>query len=172
MPEETATAWHGLATTDLRQGNYVAVRDQFTQALTIRQQIGDRAGEANTRHQLASIDLNQGNYVAVRDQFTQVLTIYQQIGDRSGEAATWYSLGFLAKVLGKPSEGVRLVVLCYLIDQAIDHTDTDSDWRALAGMASELHYTQEQIEMLLQQVAEAYEADRGRGLLEAAFGHG
>jgi tetratricopeptide (TPR) repeat protein len=132
MPEETATAWHGLATTDLRQGNYVAVRDQFT----------------------------------------QVLTIYQQIGDRSGEAATWYSLGFLAKVLGKPSEGVRLVVLCYLIDQAIDHTDTDSDWRALAGMASELHYTQEQIEMLLQQVAEAYEADRGRGLLEAAFGHG
>jgi tetratricopeptide (TPR) repeat protein len=172
MPEETATAWHGLATTDLRQGNYVAARDQFTQALTIRQQIGDRAGEANTRHQLASIDLNQGNYVAVRDQFTQVLTIYQQIGDRSGEAATWYSLGFLAKVLGKPSEGVRLVVLCYLIDQAIDHTDTDSDWCALAGMASELHYTQEQIEMLLQQVAEAYEADRGRGLLEAAFGHG
>jgi tetratricopeptide (TPR) repeat protein len=132
MPEETATAWHGLATINLRQGNYVAARDQFT----------------------------------------QVLTIYQQIGDRSGEAATWYSLGFLAKVLGKPSEGVRLVVLCYLIDQAIDHTDTDSDWRALAGMASELHYTQEQIEMLLQQVAEAYEADRGRGLLEAAFGHG
>ena len=30
MPEETATAWHGLASIDLHQGNYAAARDQFT----------------------------------------------------------------------------------------------------------------------------------------------
>ena len=163
---------HELATIDLRQGNYAAARDQFAQALTIRQQIGHRAGEAATRHQLATIDLRQGNYAAARDQFTQALTIRQQLGDRYGEAATWYQLGVLAKALGKPSEGLRLVALCYLIDQAIGHADTDSAWRALAEMASELNYTQEQMETLLQQVAEAYEADRGHGLLEAAFGHG
>ena len=42
IPEATAAAWHGLATIDLNQGNYAAARDQFTQALTIHQQIGDR----------------------------------------------------------------------------------------------------------------------------------
>ena len=87
MPEETATAWHGLASIDLAQDNYAAARDQFTQALTIR----------------------------------------QQIGDRYGEATTWYQLGFLAKALGKPAEGLRLVALCYLIDQAIGHNVRNAD---------------------------------------------
>jgi hypothetical protein len=142
------------------------------EVLTIRQQLGDRAGEGSARHQLATIDLHQGNYAAAREQFMEVLIIRQQLGNRSGEADTWYQLGFLAKALGKPSEGLRLVALSYLIDQAIGHADTDSGWRALAKMASELLYTQEQMETLLQQVVQAYEADRGHGLLEAAFGHG
>ena len=90
--QEEAEAWHGLATIELRQGNYAAARAQFQTALTIRQQIGDRAGEANTQHQLASIELDQGNYAAARTQFQTALAIYQQIGDRAGEANTQHQL--------------------------------------------------------------------------------
>ena len=57
----------------------------------MRQQIGDRAGEAATWHQLATIDLDQGDYDAAREKFLKSLEIRQQIGDRAGEAATWPS---------------------------------------------------------------------------------
>jgi hypothetical protein len=36
-------------------------------------------------------------------------------------------------------------------------------------MVSQLAYTQEQVDDLLRRVAEAYQADRGAGLLRAVF---
>ncbi|NQE05186.1 hypothetical protein C5S32_04885, partial [ANME-1 cluster archaeon GoMg1] len=85
---EAARALHGLATVDLRQGDYETAREKFQKTLEIRQQIGDRAGEASTLHQLASIDVNQGDYVTAREKFQTALKIKQQIGDRAGEAYT------------------------------------------------------------------------------------
>ena len=69
-------------------------------------------------------------------------------------------------------EGARLVALCYLIDQSIGHGDTESDFRNLTAMASQLNYTQEQFDSMLQQVDESYQADRGQSLLRDAFGDG
>jgi hypothetical protein len=72
--------------------------------------------------------------------------------------------------LGKAQEGLRLVALCYLIEASIGHGDTQKDFGVLAGMASELNYTEEQIDSILKEVAELYQKDRGKGLIEAAFG--
>ena len=36
--------------------------------MKIRQQIGDRAGEASTWHNLATIDLKKGDYDAAREK--------------------------------------------------------------------------------------------------------
>jgi tetratricopeptide (TPR) repeat protein len=160
---------HQLASIDLKQGDYETAREKFQSALEIRQQIGDRAGEALTLHQLASIDLKQGDYETAREKFQSALEIRQQIGDRAGEASTWYQLGMLAAKQDQLADGIKLVAICFLIEKSIDHADTESDFRVLTGMASQLNYTEEHFNLMLKEVMEAYKRDRGSKLLEMAF---
>jgi hypothetical protein len=60
----------------------------FGKVLKMRQEFGDRTGEAATLHQLATIQMREGNYAAARKKFTTSLKIQQEIGDRAGEALT------------------------------------------------------------------------------------
>ncbi len=165
-----ANTWHSLASIDLKVGDYEAAREKFQKSLEIKQQIGDRAGEAATWHQLASFDMEVGDYKAAREKFQKSLEINQQIGNRATEAATFFQLGMLTVQKERLLEGARLVAVCFLIDESIGHGDTENDLRALASLASQLNYSEEQLRILLQQVAEEYKTDRGAGLLKAAFG--
>jgi hypothetical protein len=97
------------------------------------------------------------------------LAINQQIGDRAGEAATFYQLGYMAVQSGRVTEGIRLVALGFLIFQSIGHSNAKIASQTLSQMAGQLSYTQEQFDAMLQDVSEAYKADRGRGVIEAAF---
>jgi tetratricopeptide (TPR) repeat protein len=164
-----AAAWHGLASIDLNEGAYPAARQKFEQALRMRQAIGDRAGEAPTWHNLASIDLREGAYSAARQKFEQALRMRQAIRDRAGEAVTWAQLGFLAIQTDQAPRGVRLVALCYLIDQAIGHGDTNRAFRHLSAACHQLGYDQDQLDAMLAEAANAYQSDRGRTLLAQAF---
>lgn len=65
-----------------------------------------------------------------------------------------------------------MVALCCLMDASIGHGDTQSDFKALSVIASEIGYPQEQIEVLLKDVAEAYKKDGGRRLIDSAFPRG
>ncbi|HKV38055.1 MAG TPA: CHAT domain-containing protein, partial [Blastocatellia bacterium] len=51
VPQEAAEAWHGLASVDLKEGKYAEARDKLSRSLKMRQQIGNRAGEAATWHE-------------------------------------------------------------------------------------------------------------------------
>jgi tetratricopeptide (TPR) repeat protein len=160
---------HSLATIDHRLGDYETAREKFQTALEIKQQIGDRTSEASTLHNLASIDLDQRDYETAREKFQSALEISQQIGDRAGEAKTWYQLGMLATEQDRMADGIKLVTICFLIEKSIDHADTENDFRALTGMASQLNYTEEQSNLMLKEVMEAYKKDRGSKLLESLF---
>ncbi|HMH48714.1 MAG TPA: tetratricopeptide repeat protein [Candidatus Acidoferrum sp.] len=164
-----AATWHNLASLDLDEGHYPAARANFERALTMRQAIGDRAGEAATWHNLASIDLDEGHYPAARANFERALTMHQEIGDRAAEAATFFQLGMLADRLGRTEGGARLVALCWMIDRTIGHGDADSDFQSLAGLCTKAALDPTQFDQLLAEVAEAYDADRGRSLIERAF---
>jgi tetratricopeptide (TPR) repeat protein len=164
-----AATWHQLATIDLKEGSYAAARDKFGKALAIKQAVGDRAGEAATWHQLATIDLGEGSYAAARDKFSRSLEIEQALGNRAGEAATFYQLGHLAAQMGRGAAGARLMAVCWLIESEIGHGDADSDWNSLSAQCAEVGYDQGQIQAMLEEVKEAYQRDRGRGLVEAAF---
>jgi len=165
-----AATWHELGRIDLEVGDYEAARTKFQTSLSINQQIGNRAVEAKTWHQLASIDVEVGDYKAARAKFQTSLAIKQQIGDRAGEAATFYQLGIVAARSGRLAEGTRLVALSFLILQSIGHTNVKHPIQALSQMAAQLNYTQEQVEAMLREISEAYKADRGAGLIQAAFG--
>jgi len=131
--------------------------------------VGDRAGEAATWHQLATIDLYRGEYDAARQKFDTALKIRQQIGDRAGEATTFAQLGIMASERGQIEVGLRLVALSAMIFGSIGHAQIKEVEPWVNGMTSQLNYTQEQIEAMLQEVAESRQRDRGASLIEAAF---
>ena len=154
----------------MNEGDYAAAREKFAKALAMRQQIGDRAGEAATWHQLATIDVHEGNYAAAREKFAKALAMRQQIGNRAGEAATFYQLGAIAARAGADlSSAAKLVGLCFLIDQAIGHGDARSDLQSFRGFCSQLGLTEPQIHTLLAEISRSYQQDRGRALLREAF---
>ena len=59
------------------------------------------------------------------------------------EASTGYQLGMLAAKQDRMAEGIKLVTSCFLIKKSICHADTESDFKVLTGMASQLNYTEE-----------------------------
>jgi tetratricopeptide (TPR) repeat protein len=154
---------------DMKKGDYEAARENFRKAMEIVQQNGNREGEATILHNLASIDMDNGDYQAAGENFEKGLKIRQQIGDRAGEAAILYQLGFLAWKRGRLQEGLQLVALAYTILSSIGHAKVNMSFENLSGMASELSYTQEQLDALLKEVTEAYRKDRGQSLIDAAF---
>jgi tetratricopeptide (TPR) repeat protein len=164
-----ASTWHQLATIDLEEGAYGPAREKFERSLAIKQQIGDRAREATSWHQLATIDLEEGAYGPAREKFERALNINQQIGDRAGEAASFYQLGILAITQGNSAGGLRLIMVCHLIDRAIGHGDSESDLRAVAQVAGQLDLTAQQTAALMQQVNDVYQRDRGAEMLKQAF---
>jgi tetratricopeptide (TPR) repeat protein len=165
-----AITLHQVATIDLREGNDSAAREGFQRSLEMRRTIGDRGGEAAALHNLASIDLDQGNYSAAREGFQTALDILQAIGDRAGEAAVFYQLGRVAGETGRQDGEVRLLGLCFLIDQAIGHGNTSDDWKAVVQAASQLGYADARLKAALEEVANGYRQDRGVDLLREVFG--
>ncbi len=164
-----AGSLHQLATIDMETGDYASARERLEQSLLIRRQIGDRAGEAGSLHQLASIDMETGDYASAREQFEQSLLIRQQVGDRAGEAAVFFQLGRLAPAMNNSANGVRLLAVCYLLDNSIGHGDTQSDLEALTQAAAASEMTPTDVQDMLAEVGAAYEADRGWGLIKGAF---
>jgi tetratricopeptide (TPR) repeat protein len=157
-----------LGRSHLDRAQYGLARDYYQRALALAETV-DSMAASSALHNLASIDLNEGAYPAAREKFERSLAMRQQIGDRAGEAATWFQLGQLAALLGDMAEGLRLVGLCYLIDHSIGHGDTDNDWRAVAVFATQLNYSQEQLNTELQGVADSYKQDRGAQFLKNSF---
>ena len=137
--------------------------------MKIRQQIGDRAGEASTWHQLASIDLKKGDYTAARENFEKSMKIRQQIGDRAGEAATFSQFGVVAWKLGRTHLAIRLIAMGFQILAAIGHSNTKIAYDNLCYVASKINLSQEQFGVLQKEVAESYARDRGQSLIHAAF---
>jgi hypothetical protein len=71
--------------------------------------------------------------------------------------------------MGRAEVGVRLVALCWMIDESVGHADASSDLETLSSMCAELNYSLTQINAMLDEAGAGYEADRGWGLVRAAF---
>jgi len=88
-----ASAWHGLATIDVEQGNDEGAREKYQKTMDIWQKIGNPGGEATILANLGAIDVRQRDFAAARQKYQKSLEIQQEIGDRAGEAADWTNLG-------------------------------------------------------------------------------
>lgn len=167
--EGEAAILHQLATIDLRKRDFSSAHKKLTKVMEKMTEIGYPAGVAVTLHQFASIGLIDGNYEAVHDLLVNALKIQQTSGDIGGEAAAFHQLGILYWKMGRLQEGFRMVALSYLIVSSIGHEKAKIGLENLNAMASNLNYSPELIDTIIEEVAESYRHDRGQSLIDAAF---
>ncbi len=165
-----AAAWHQLATIDMEHGDYDPAQEKFQKLLEIDQQIGDKTNVAYDWHQLATIDVERGDYNPAQKKLKKALEIEQQIDDKANEATTCAQIGIIAAMEGRVEEGLRLVALSSMILDEIDHDDFKQAMLWINRLASELEYSPDMFEAMCGAVVEAYQQDKGQGLVEAALG--
>jgi tetratricopeptide (TPR) repeat protein len=81
-----ALEWSGTACWSI--GDYDIALDYLKQALTIRQQLGDKSGEGTTLNNLSQIFKARGDYDTAIDYLKQALLLQQKLGDKYGQGAT------------------------------------------------------------------------------------
>ncbi|MBF0448253.1 MAG: tetratricopeptide repeat protein [Magnetococcales bacterium] len=152
-----------------RQGDTETARQLFLEALPTLQTHQDTSMEAQILHQLATLDLNDGEYLDALKNFQRSLTIKRESDDQRGEAATLFQLGRLAKEMNDPEGCLRLIGLCYRIDQEIGQADAEQERRIFDEIAESLGLDEEASEAILNDVWICYKQDRGQELIEKTF---
>ena len=94
--DRQAIWYHQLGILAQRWGDYDTARKLYEQSLRIKEELGDRAGMANTYHQLGVLTQARGDYDTARTHYQQALTIFKKLDNRAGMASTYGQLGILA----------------------------------------------------------------------------
>ena len=101
LHENRQAIWyHQLGIIAQIQGDYNIAHNQYQQALTIEEQLDDRAGMASTYGQLGVLAQDRGDYDTAHNLYEQSLHIKEQLGDRAGMAKTYHNLGILSQDRG------------------------------------------------------------------------
>ena len=80
----------------------------YEEALPIRREVGDRAGEAATLEQYGGCTDATGRPAEALRLYEEALPIMREVGDRAGEAATLNNMGLVYHATGRPAEALRL----------------------------------------------------------------
>jgi tetratricopeptide (TPR) repeat protein len=128
-------AIYGLASIEMKKGDYDQAREKFERVLKTLNQTGNRYGEAYSLHSLASIDFEKADYSLAREKFEKVLEIRQKIGDLAGEAATLHSLAMIDLKQGYYDQAHENFKKALEIRQQIgDHVGEGATMHAMASV--------------------------------------
>ncbi len=103
-----------------RVGRYPEALEQYTQALAIHREIGDRTAEGRTLADLGVVYWRLGRYHEALDHLTQGLAIAREMGDPVGEKANLSNLGIVYESLGRYPEALEHVTQALAIGREID----------------------------------------------------
>ena len=82
------------------RGDYSKLKENLEKTLAIRQEIGDRKGEAADYGKLGTVFGSLGEYGKAKEYYEKALAIRKEIGDIKGEAADCGNLGAVFHSLG------------------------------------------------------------------------
>ena len=97
---DTATFTYQLGIIAQERGDYAQAEQRYHASLTIREELGDRAGIAAGYGQLGNIAQERGDYAQAEQRYHACLTIFEELGDRAGIAAGYHQLGMIAQERG------------------------------------------------------------------------
>ena len=95
-----ANTYHQLGILAQARGDYDTAHTRYQQALTIFEELGDRAGMAATYGQLGVLAQARGDYDTAHNLYEQSLHIEEELGNRAGMASSYHQLGMLAQARG------------------------------------------------------------------------
>ena len=172
-PDLRVTILKEFAMIDHDKGELDAAFEKFSEASKIERTMGKKTISPSTFHNLGSIYLDKGKHDEALEKLLEALKIEQRSGDKHGEGMTFSKLGLEALWGQRLGEGLRLLGLSAMILKAIGHVSFDEVKPIVEDLSHNvLNYTQEQLDGILRETAEAYKSDNGWGLIEAAFGKG
>ena len=150
--ETKAAAYHHLAMVEQAQGHYAEALSLYQQSLAIEEELGNRAGIAQTLHQLAMLQQDQGHYAEALSLYQQSLEIAEELGDRAGIATTCGQLGILNRTLKNYRGAIRYFAVAYTIFEQLGSPYKDLAGRHLAEVREEIG--EEEFTRLLGEVVE------------------
>ena len=132
---------------EFRRGKFDKALESYKQVLTIRKELGDRAGIAKTLNNMGDVYANQREYAKALDVLQQALTIRRQINDRPGVAETLNLIGFVYQRQQEFSQALNLHQEALDISQTV--SDRPNEGESLHNIAA-VKASQRQLDQALQ----------------------
>ena len=112
--------------------------EYYGQALPIRREVGDRAGEAATLNNIGAVYDRLGERRRALEYYGQALPIAREVGDRAGEAVTRYNVAMIYRAQGDLGRAVAELEQVVELDRQVSHPDLQSDTEMLQRVRQEL----------------------------------
>ncbi|MFC4531558.1 tetratricopeptide repeat protein [Sphaerisporangium dianthi] len=138
---EQAAGFHQLGIIAQERGEYDQALEWYGRSLTIKEELGNRAGMATGYHQLGMIAQERGEYDQALEWYRRSLTIKEELGNRAGMAAGYHQLGMIAQERGEYDQALEWYRRSLTIKEELGNR---------AGMASGYH----QLGMIAQERGE------------------
>jgi len=113
-------------------GDYGQAWQFYQESLRISEELGDRAGVAQTLHQLGMLAQDTGDYGQARQFYEESLRISEELGNRAGVAQTLHQLGMLAQAMGDYGQARQFY------EQAAETFRALGAWREQAAVLHQL----------------------------------
>ena len=98
-----ASALNAIANIASDQGDFVATKKTYEDALALYREIGDKGGMATVLNDLGVLLKNRGDFKRARRMYDESLAVCREIGDRHGEARALFNTALL--LWGGPPPG-------------------------------------------------------------------
>jgi tetratricopeptide (TPR) repeat protein len=122
------------------------------QALPIRREVGDRAGEGATLNNLGLVYDALGQKQRALEYYAQALPIRREVGDRAGEGATLHNIGMIFAAQGQIDVALACVLLAKTLYEYVQSpADVDDEVQWIAALQQ--HLGEERFSDLHRQVA-------------------
>jgi tetratricopeptide (TPR) repeat protein len=104
--EKTAAFVHHLGMVSQDQGDYEEALTWYRKSLEIEEELGNRAGMANSYGQLGIVSQHQGDYEEALTWYRKSLEIKEELGNRAGMANSYGQLGIVSQEKGDYEEAL------------------------------------------------------------------
>jgi tetratricopeptide (TPR) repeat protein len=109
----------------------------YREALTMYEEVGDRAGQAATLSNIGLVYNGMGDGQQALAYYQQALPIREEVGDRAGESVTRYNIAMLYRAQGELAEAVEELRKVVALDEQVEHPDLPSDQAMLRQVEQE-----------------------------------
>jgi tetratricopeptide (TPR) repeat protein len=146
VPEIRANALNLTGLQFWHIGDYRTALGCYQDALAIRQEIGDRAGQGQTLNNIAIIHQGRGDHDRALDLLQRALAIRQEIGDHAADGTTLNNIGETYRARGELDLALDLLQRALAISQEIG--DRAGEGTTLNNI-SQIHWARGELESAL-----------------------